>query len=225
MIEYFEWRNDRDEEVGHANQWELIHNFCDQRLRPGDAIISFNYDCSLERVLLQQGRFAIKYIENWPNIQFLIPNKLEPRQAKPEEEILLLKVHGSVGWHAFANHPSFGIPPKHLKGLGADPNVEYPHGHSWALNRTMIVPTWFKSFQPDHLFAHLWKQALQVMADASERVMIGYSFPDADTASWVLRNAPCKAGSGQWKFVDRSEGDEGALHDSFESWMSRQDSR
>ena len=156
LIAYFEWRNHEDTTSGLASQWKLIHEFCDQRLRPGDAIISFNYDCSLERVLLQQGRFSVKYTENWPNIQFLVPNVIQPKHAaKNKGEILLLKLHGSVGWQRFSHQECVGIPPKHLERLGAKAEVDYPDNGDWtlAINPTMIIPTWFKTFQPDYLFA------------------------------------------------------------------------
>jgi hypothetical protein len=218
LIAYFEWRNDEDTTSSPVSQWKLIQEFCDQRLRPGDAIISFNYDCSLERVLLQQGRFSVKYTENWPSIQFLIPNILEPKHVVADKgEILLLKLHGSVGWQPFSYQECIGIPSEHLEGLGAKAEVDYPDSGDWTLatNRTMIVPTWFKTFQPDYLFGHLWRQALEVALNASEVIVIGYSFPPADSAAWVLR----QAGSREWKFVDRPVGKE-SLHHSFESWMS-----
>ena len=183
LIAYFEWRNDQDTKCDLASQWKLIHKFCDQRLKPGDAIISFNYDCSLERVLLQQGRFSVKYTENWPTIQFLIPNIIQAKHLdKTPTEILLLKLHGSVGWQQFLHQGCVGISPKHLEDLGAKSEVNYPDNGDWTLatNRSMIIPTWFKTFQPDHLFAHLWAQALEVMVKASEVVVIGYSFPKAD---------------------------------------------
>jgi hypothetical protein len=115
-----------------------------------------------------------------------------------------------------------GIPPKHLEDLRAKSEVDYPDNGDWTLAtyRTMIIPTWFKTFQPGHLFAHLWKQALEVMLNASEVIVIGYSFPKGDSASWVLR----QAGSRKWKSVDRPLGDEYPLHHSFESWMHKKDS-
>jgi len=225
LIAYFEWRNNQDTKSSLASQWALIHDFCDHRLRPGDAIISFNYDCSLERVLLQQGRFAVKYTENCPTIQFLIPNIIQPKHLdKTPTETLLLKLHGSVGWQQFLHQGCAGIPPKHLEDLGAKSEVNYPDNGDWTLatNRSMIIPTWFKTFQPEHLFAHIWKQALEVMLKASEVIVIGYSFPKGDSASWVLRQAGSK--KKEWKFVDRVVGEEYAVHHSFESWMHRQDS-
>jgi len=224
LIAYFEWRNNQDTRCNIASQWKRIHEFCDKRLKPGDAIISFNYDCSLERVLLQKGRFAVKYTENWPTIQFLIPNILQAKHVdKTPTEILLLKLHGSVGWQQFLHQGCAGIPPrpKHLEDLGAKSEVNYPDNGDWTLatNRSMIIPTWFKTFQPEHLFAHIWKPALEVMLKASEVIVIGYSFPKADPASWVLR----QAGSKEWQFVDRPAGEEYPLHHSFESWMHRRD--
>jgi hypothetical protein len=85
LIAYFEWRHHQDTISNAPVQWKLIQEFCDQRLKRGDSIISFNYDCSLERVLLQQGHFAVKYTENWPNIQFLVPSILEPKQVVVDE--------------------------------------------------------------------------------------------------------------------------------------------
>lgn len=223
LIAYFEWRNGQDTKFSLGSQWTLIHEFCNKRLRPGDAIISFNYDCALERVLLQQGGFAVKYTENWPTIQFLIPNIIRPKDvASNKGEILILKLHGSVGWQPFLHQGCVGIPPEHLEGLGAKSEVDYPDNGDWTLatNRTMIIPTWFKTFQPDHLFAHIWKQALEVMLEARQVIVIGYSFPEADSASWVLR----QAGSAEWKFIDRRAGEEYPLHDSFESWMRKKES-
>ena len=88
----------------------------------------------------------------------------------------------------------------------------------------MIIPTWFKIFQPGHLFEHLWAQALEAIGKAAELIVIGYSFPKADSAAWVLRQAGSRQ-SRQWKFVDRAPKDKPALYDSFESWMSKKDSR
>ena len=218
LIAYFEWKYHQDTTSGAVSQWKLIHDFCDQRLRPGDAVISFNYDCSLERVLLQQGRLSVKYTENWTNIQFLIPNIIQPKHVGGDKgEILLLKLHGSVGWQEFLHQGCVGLPPEHLEGLGAISEIDYPDNGNWTLatNRTMIIPTWFKTFQPDHLFGHLWAQALEVMGNAAEVIVIGYSFPKADSAAWVLRQAGSKA----WKFIDRAAGEECSLHYSFESWM------
>jgi hypothetical protein len=224
LIAYFQWKNHQDATSDRASQWNRIHEFCDRRVKPGDAVISFNYDCSLERALLQQGRFAVRYTENWPNIPFLIPNIIRPKHvAVHQGEILLLKLHGSVGWQPFLHQASVSIPPEHLEGLGAKSEVDYPNDRDWtiATNRTMIIPTWFKTFQPGHLFSHLWAQALEVMVNASEVVVIGYSFPKADSASWVL----LQAASRKWKSVDRPVGGEYPLHDSFESWMHETDSR
>jgi hypothetical protein len=144
LIAYFEWKNQEDTTSGLASEWKWIQEFCDQRLRPGDAIISFNYDCSLERVLVQQGRFSVKYTENWPNIQFLVPNVLEPKQVVADNgEILLLKLHGSVGWQPFSHQGCVGIPSEHLESLGAKSEVDFPENGDWTLatNRTMIIPT------------------------------------------------------------------------------------
>jgi hypothetical protein len=56
------------------------------------------------------------------------------------------------------------ITPKHLEGLGANSEVDYPDNGDGALatNRTLIIPIWFKIFQPDRLFIRLWAQALEV---------------------------------------------------------------
>jgi hypothetical protein len=169
----------------------------------------------------------VKYTEDWPNIQFLIPNILEPKQVVADNgEIPLLKLHGSVGWQPFSYQGCVGIPSEHLERLGAKAEVDYPDNGDWTLatNRTMIIPTWFKIFQPGHLFEHLWAQALEVIGKATELIVIGYSFPKADSAAWVLRQAESRQ-SRQWKFVDRAPKDQPALYDSFESWMSKKDSR
>ena len=57
--------------------------------------------------------------------------------------------------------------------------------------------------------------SLRGRLNASELIVIGYSFRPADSAAWVL----WQAGSREWKFVDRPPGKE-PLYDSFESWMS-----
>jgi hypothetical protein len=127
-----------------------------------------------------------------------------------------------VGWQPFSHQGCVGIPSDHLESLGAKSEIDYPDNGNWTLatNRPMIIPTWFKTFQPDYLFAHLWVQALEVMGKAAKVIVIGYSFPKADSASWVLR----QAGSREWKFIDRAVGGEYPLHHSFESWMHKKDS-
>lgn len=223
LIDYFEWRDVQDRSRDHVNEWPLLHRFCSERLRPGDTIITFNYDCALERVLLQQGRFAVKYIDNQPNIDFLVPNILKPAAGDPAEEILLLKLHGSVGWRPYLRNPSVGISREHLQGLNANLDGALDLGNAeLALNRTMILPTWYKTFEKDNLFSALWKQAFDAMASATECFVIGYSFPQADVASWALRLIPGRA---TWKHVIRPRGNEGAIEESFESWMNRPDTR
>lgn len=87
------------------------------RLHPGDLIVSFNYDTLLEKVFEE---LSIPYR--------LVPDRLEEvteysgTLKYPEEEVILLKVHGSIDWFdrsefddRTAHYESMGIerPPRH----------------------------------------------------------------------------------------------------------------
>ena len=54
---YFSWRHSENYESSGEGNWDSLRAF-GETLEPGDAIITFNYDATLERVLLGQGKWS-----------------------------------------------------------------------------------------------------------------------------------------------------------------------
>jgi len=173
---------------------------------PGDCIITFNYDVSLDRELALAGKFAVG-----DGYGFLIENL--PR----ESHVKILKLHGSTNWLAlmFGGIKSgfsqiepgntFGSRPVIAKddlGLVAcadavDPGFQRGGGAV----PVMIMPTRSKEFffaantgiEYVEFWDGLWRQASAAL-QASDRVVIcGYGMLEVDErARELLLNAPKK---------------------------------
>ena len=148
------------------------------------AIISFNYDISLEESL----RSSDKSFYYYPNFE----------NNKRRYVIPVFKLHGSLNW----KHGRDGIVrPTDNHRIMAEREFE---AKSSQLSREarenfmpmIIPPTVFKEelFFPSgqervrRHFTDLWKNAYRVVCNASCLIIIGYSFPEADPhARWLLK--------------------------------------
>jgi hypothetical protein len=163
-------------------------------LRPGDTVITFNYDLGIERALHAAGKWDINN-----GYGFSIGDR---EQLSP---VNLLKLHGSTNWRALlfgartgffvGNGTSLGSRPvlyfrSDLEYLGyedfIDPNCS--RCVDSASLPAMIMPALPKIFYFDTTFGQewdcfwnrLWQSAESAAESAGDLVVIGYSLPIAD---------------------------------------------
>lgn len=158
-----------------------------RRLRPGDVVLTFNYDTLCE-----------KACEN-ANVPWAYPDfsleRGDLRHRFHADRVNILKLHGSVDWRA-GSGPGRALISREetplvvakdvsdVKGLltraYADPVTE---DVPW-----LIPPSFFKSFPRRGLSGALWISAYRALLNTAELQVIGYSLPRTDfLARWLFR--------------------------------------
>jgi len=149
------------------------------------AVISFNYDICLEE--------SLKKLDNlfyYPNFGIKYTKDFIP----------IFKLHGSLNWkHGIDGHvrPTDNYEIINEEEFIAKGQELFPQ--AWKDYVPMIIPpTFFKEelfFRTGQEkvrrhFTELWRQAYQLVREASCLIIIGYSFPEADPhARWLLKAA------------------------------------
>jgi hypothetical protein len=175
---------------------KLYRTFAREVLAPGDAVITFNYDLSLDREMQDCGMWTALDGYGFP---------LE-RSTRQHSSCKLLKLHGSTNWigqifdglapGGFSvgsfNTPSVGlrpaIPTTDLNYLGANlvdpefrgtggfvPSLIMPAAEKKFYTETSINPREWEDF-----WNSLWSQAEDSIAGSDEVHIIGYSLPEYD---------------------------------------------
>jgi hypothetical protein len=130
-------------------------------LRPGDAVITFNYDVVAERALASVG--------NWqPTRKGYGFDLLRVRDL--EGQITVLKLHGSLNFR--------------LKKQGIEIRDKLWSARLYrpqaAAKLGIIPPTWSKDVTPGSAFSPIWRNAGQVLRNATEWVVVGYAMNPTD---------------------------------------------
>jgi hypothetical protein len=217
---YFAWRHEDDS--ADSKEWDSLKTFGD-KLEPGDAVITFNYDAALERVLLGQGKWSPK-----DGFGFELVFQESRYDDKPimfdESKILVLHLHGATGWYrrpAFAPgyvptgsgavplavfgaapmDTNISLDPQFMQGLGIF-NVDACLPDLLPVNNernVVIHPSFLKDYETDdtgsHVFPDLWRKAAQALRQAERTYIVGYSLPRADVAALTLFLTNCKRGT------------------------------
>jgi hypothetical protein len=182
----------------HGSQSGSYALFAKSIVRPGDAIVTFNYDDSLDRELFRRGLWNAS-----TGYGFRLGSDEGP------SEVILLKLHGSVNWlislFGGAVHGAFVANPDNL--MGETPVMHRADllflGYEEFTGRTyesggappcMILPGRTKHFSYDTSFgreflefwANLWFQAETAMQSCERIVICGYSLPKADAKAREL---------------------------------------
>jgi hypothetical protein len=179
----------------HQRRSSLTPRECDhhriliKRMRRGDTIISFNYDCLIDHALLAHGDkkwnphygYGFNLGSHGTKLRgdgFWTP----PNPATQTTTIKLLKLHGSLHFHI--TEPAEHAPTVRLK------QRPYTQQHG-VLHFTIIPPESNKQF--DHgVFQHFWKQARAALHRATTMILIGYSLPSTDLHSTALLRTSVK---------------------------------
>ena len=183
---YLEQRHNQDIAGSKTPGWNELRAFC-RKLCPGDAVITFNYDSTLERVLLEERKWSP--CDGYGFEVALQKMCLGP--PVPEFDLSSIKVlhlHGAVGWYpnsTSSQDPRVSLGPIFLRDLGihavdASMPTNPPENHT-----KLLQPSFLKTYD-DPVFVRLWKAAAEALRKADEIVVIGYSLPKADSAALTL---------------------------------------
>ncbi len=189
----------------HLHPAAAYAEFADRVIKPGDVVITFNYDDSLERELRRTNKWNVSQGYGFPL------GKTE--QSSPT---LILKLHGSINWlasifggvssgpTAVGSNLSLGQHPVIHKadldflghadfsghtypGGGAVPSLILPGRNKEFFYRTSFGIEW-KPF-----FDSLWSQAEGALKQADKLVICGYSMLSVDErACDMILNDPNK---------------------------------
>ena len=167
--------------------------FASRIAQPGDVVITFNYDDSLERDLRQAGKWNVSHGYGFPLGTETTPS-----------DVLVLKLHGSVNWivplfggatgGTWLANPSSSmgdLPVIHsddLKRFGYDEPFSGCTYQSGGTIQCLILPGRSKEFFFDTSFGHEfedfwdcpWSRASNALKKADKVVICGYSLPAAD---------------------------------------------
>jgi len=183
---YVEQRHNTDIAGSKTPDWNRLRAFC-RKLCPGDAVITFNYDSTLERVLLDEKKWS-----PCDGYGFAVAlQKMFLGPPVPEFDLSSMKVlhlHGAVGWYrnsSASQEPCLSLGPIFLRDLGINAvDASMPTNPPTEHTR-LLQPSFLKTYD-DPIFVWLWKAAAEALRKADEIVVIGYSLPKADSAALTL---------------------------------------
>lgn len=176
----------------HTRPASAYAEFSAKIVQPGDLVVTFNYDDSLELELRRAGKWDISEGYGFP-----LGN------ASRSSDVLVLKLHGSINWlvsvlsglsarafvtnttSSLGNHPV--VHPADLKFLGHEDFSGHTYRGGGAFP-CLILPGRTKEFFYDTSFDReyagfwdcLWSQAAQAVQKCDKIVLCGYSLPTAD---------------------------------------------
>jgi hypothetical protein len=210
---YMAWRHHEDHGVWRKKGWDPLKAFGD-RMSPGDVVITFNYDATLERVLLDQGKWSPS---DGYGFELVFQRSRDDKTRVPLDKspILVLHLHGATGWYrrpmfapgfepigrgavppeVFGAAPTgtnISLDPQFLQGFGIF-NVDacLPDLLPVSNERHVVLhPSFLKDYETDEsdsqVLPSLWRRAAQALREAKHTYIIGYSLPKADVAALTL---------------------------------------
>lgn len=163
------------------------HEALIKMLRPGEHILTFNYDCVLDHSLRKWGdnkwnaRYGYGFRLQGKGASLQGHGNWQPSQpATKERTIKVYKLHGSLHFQAESDRVTLKKRP-YTKQYGD-------------LKFTIIPPESHKRYE-DGVFKHTWTEARTALRQNAILVLIGYSFPPTDLHSIALFRVSVKAGS------------------------------
>jgi NAD-dependent SIR2 family protein deacetylase len=158
-------------------------NICDR-----NSFITLNYDLLLDRALAinnhrLRGDYRVPFIHvsNFNGYERILRNKRLPC------DVDILKLHGSLNW---AVCPNCNAP--HLAYFWQYTRLPQEHCSlcQALLAPVLVSPAYRKEIGKYSFLAEVWLKAQEVINEADEISIIGYSFPDADIETkWLFKKA------------------------------------
>jgi SIR2-like protein len=159
-----------------------LRTFVNRYLRPNDTIITFNYDCLIERALHEAGLWSIS--DGYGFQRSLKSPKGEV--IEPASRVKVLKLHGSLGWVSgvIPEEEVFFIQSEAV-GFAGYSDCEDAAFRRGSSRRALVMPSYVKLLDFPPLPA-IWRLAAEALRKAVHVVFIGYSMPSADSAALML---------------------------------------
>jgi hypothetical protein len=212
---YFAWRHSEDYGWENRKKWDTLRALAD-KMKPEDVVITFNYDATLERVLLEQKKWSFS---DGYGFELVFQQSRHDKTviASSKSPVTVLHLHGATGWYPRPDYaPDYSSPPESVGALpveafGAAPldtnisldpkfltalgiyNVDACLPDTLPVSRerhVVLHPSFLKDYETDesgsHGFVKLWQRAAQVLREAEHTFIIGYSLPKADVAALTL---------------------------------------
>jgi hypothetical protein len=216
---YFADHHQRDLTASGGPEWDAIKRF-GETLDSDDVVITFNYDATLERILLQEGKwspgdgfgFALKFQQSRHDSNLV--------KHWTTSEVKVLHLHGATGWYrrptfapgfqpqgnggvsreAFGPAPletNVALDPLFLEGLGiSNRDACLPDALPVATERHVVIhPSFLKDYLSEEgIIPPLWRTAADGLRRAERIFVVGYSLPAADSAALTLLLTACNRG-------------------------------
>jgi SIR2-like protein len=153
-------------------------------LSPGDTIISFNYDCLMDRAL---ARYAGRRWRPAEGYGYAVSAGDETwcdhagPGRPPRRSIKLLKAHGSLNWVLDSDELSL---------IGNEYEARDEEG------LIIVPPLWQKSFDAEP-YQTIWQETRRVLSAVKALFIIGYSLPETD----VYTQATLRMDVGELEFL------------------------
>jgi hypothetical protein len=165
-----------------------------KHLSKGDVIITLNWDTAVERTLAEEGWWNPMTGYGFRKDLKIMPNGQALPHMNTESRVVVLKPHGSVGWHPSASGGVFFERPRFLGEFAfhydgkplylMDPEapISGPPEDS-----VLLYPSYLKQLKGP-IMQQIWQGAAEALRRAKRVDVYGYSLPESDLAVRTLFN-------------------------------------
>lgn len=212
LEDYLKYMHGCDHDEGRMSQWHELRAL-GERLEPGDIVITFNYDATLERVLLERGVWSPGNGYGFELVFQQSSDDTSPVRI-PHSQITVLHLHGAVGWYdkpIFRNEadlPAHGavarndltpapletavaLAPYFLRSLGLGYVDASMPKEPVNKSELFLYPSFLKDYE-SRPFVRLWTLAAEALRQSDQVIIIGYSLPEPDSAALSLFVTNCE---------------------------------
>lgn len=161
-----------------------------EKLTTGDVVITLNWDTTVERTLAEEGRWNPSDGYGFRK-SLRTPEGAALHFSRPSD-VLVLKLHGSVGWHRSNRHglyfsgadylSMFEFPTEADGRLRATDPCEEP---GYPAPPLLIHPSYLQDLGTTEV-REIWNKAAQALNKATAVEVWGYSLPESDHAVRAL---------------------------------------
>jgi hypothetical protein len=217
LVKYFGQRHQEDLKSFKTQDtgWQVLRRF-GEKVKPGDVVITFNYDATLERILLEQGKWNPFDGYGFGMIQLLPGNGAQCSPSRPSA-VPILHLHGSFGWYtnfspSQGRGPYISLSADLLHGLGIEAEDVTWKENPASSNPThvdpiVIHPSFFKDYNDWTHYGtlpELWREAAEALRAADRIYIVCYSLPAADSAALTFLVTNCNRN--KVEIIERDKG-------------------
>ncbi len=211
-------KHDEDLSAFHGTDWQYLRRFA-CKLGVNDLVITFNYDATVERALLDRGMWNPE--DGYGFRVNLWKSKTDRSPVEwPPSGVTVVHLHGAGGWYAkpfdyfrmieddwrppppdyeerarVAREEPVSLDGRFLKGLRVQAHDRWCyHGRGGNEYEVLLYPSFVKRFGWEGRSAVLvkvWRLAAKALRKAEGITIIGYSLPEADSAARTLLLTNC----------------------------------